>query len=394
MRFHILTRMTVFLGTCLAAGGILLAQSFPFLSSINQWSTKYLATMAADGSTLLLESLDQEKTVVRIQGPAKARGIYWLDDQGWCLVPKQQPEGDKVRRTLEVMCCGIDGKWKRIGMFDPQAAPWPGKSPEYLLPLDKQDRFIGFLSGGSAFEMDGKMSTTAIFRNIDGFMTCEQVLEYPLQEPFFQLKKVSLGPNKVVSVPRDNVKYSVVHSSLSSMPIVVGNFYAIIWRRAGYIWLFDRKSGVIRRNIKIYDGVTENSLGKSDEIDCAILGIQATRDGELLVAAREEFAVLHAMKHFDAVHTLEKANRPGGMEKIFENQQKALMANPLVIWLTVDPVTATVGPVPTPIGGPSQLLSLQLLQTFNFRFRPNNSLAFNFSEDLLFREESKGTQGN
>lgn len=135
--------------------------------------------------------------------------------------------------------------------------------------------------------------------------------------------------------------------------------------RSGWVVSFDPETGRAKGGVQLYPSATApEHRNKAKEV--AILGWRPTKDGNLLLAARTEDAVLNSRDIFQDTSKLAGLDPDGyakAMDRYFES---SLEAFPELRWLEFDPVSRHFRPIPTPRSQPEKIRSGGALRGFQF----------------------------
>ncbi len=233
------------------------------------------------------------------------------------------------------------------------------------------------VSGPECFFMGKKFSPYAIGEiNDNGFLRVTELVDLDLKEPLV----ISVPPKAGDNLPKGefNPKYSALLAMLITNPLIrYPGGLALLARRPGYIWLFDDQTGALRRSIRLFSGVTEEKLGPPHQLEWAILGCQPRPSGHLLIASRDEGAVLSAMDAYPTKKNLKYLDNAAQQKINIEQDQANLSRWPTIRWWDVDPATGTITEEQPPLNVPDRIWDLQIFHNFRFRFKPDGNLQVN-----------------
>lgn len=229
----------------------------------------------------------------------------------------------------------------------------------------------------SLFSDQDKYSPFAIAEIDDqGFLTVKSLVSLDLREPLILSVPPTGGGPKGRGV--FNPKYSALQAMTLLNPMIrYPGGLAMIAKRSGYIWFFDDQSGELKRSIKLFSGVTEEKLGPPQQLEWAILGCQPRPNGHLLVASREEEAVLNAMSAYPTQKNLKYLKDDAQQEFNYEQDAVSLKRWPRILWWDIDPKTGLISEEQPPQNVPSQIWDLRVFHNFKFRFKPDGNLLVN-----------------
>lgn len=218
--------------------------------------------------------------------------------------------------------------------------------------------------------LNGRMESMAILRrNPESGSHLEWLVFADLGEGIFlsagESATQQTTPTRVIEYEGKKYTYNLKHRlmAIDTMPlnpramveglpcIELDDGLVMVNRHYGFLWVFDEK-GAFRRRLSLFD------LGK-DETLCqirtywnherAVLGIQPTREGQVLVATRSMDAVLFARKNEPLLNADGEPERPA----LFEARRRwAWQDHPDIWWWLVDPKNGTVSRTSAPFGAP------------------------------------------
>lgn len=370
----------------LSLGIYMRAQTFPAPPAHSTWDGDILVTTSSDSSTFRIDPLTPGSASKLFKGPSGLRGALWKDGCGWGLTVRKR-DGIEGGSELTLHRYSPEGGWHMHGSMAKDRGSWDIVLPASLAPLDQADCFLGTADSGYFFKEGARYSPLAVFRLKEGKLTQDRLIELPTEKPLFQevLVQPGSGTIKPAKAARWSKDFSAISSALLPTPLVLSDYYVYPWFRSGWFWILSARNGSVRRLVKLYDSIQERDLSRSGEMEMAVLGVQPTRNGLLLVCAREETAVLGAMRAFDAQLTLDRF-KAGMADEIRKRQETALRAFPLIQWMHIEPNTGKRYEVARPLNTPGQINSLDQLEQFRFRFKPDGNLDLSFNESVVFAE--------
>lgn len=241
--------------------------------------------------------------------------------------------------------------------------------------LDGKRYFL--VSGPSFFRLNNQFSPYAIAEiNEKGFLVLKDLVDLGLKDALV----VPVIPQQGEAQTRGdwNPKYSALLGMFFLNPMIrYPGGMALVARRPGYLWLFDDQTGAVKRFVKLYSGVTEERLAPPHQLDWAILGCQPRPDGHLLMASREEAAVLAGMEAYPTKKNLKHLEDEAQQKANFEQDMANLRRWPQIRWWDLDPATGKITEEPPPQNLPDRILDVRTLQNFRFRFKADGHLLVN-----------------
>lgn len=232
------------------------------------------------------------------------------------------------------------------------------------------------VAGPGGFRQGDRYSPLAVGTiNPEGYVGLAHLLDLGLREPLLLPPAkggVQPGP------PEWNRKYASLTLLQLLYPLIrYPGGLALVARRPGYIWLLDDKSGSVKRLIKLYPGVKEERLGPPQHLDWAILGCQPRPNGHLLLASREEDAVLNAQATYPTNKTLQALGDAWQQEQNANQDTANLRRWPRILWWDLNPEDGELQPENPPVNVPGEILDIQIFHAFRFRFQADGNLLVN-----------------
>ncbi|MFN8010853.1 MAG: hypothetical protein U0P81_05560 [Holophagaceae bacterium] len=144
-----------------------------------------------------------------------------------------------------------------------------------------------------------------------------------------------------------------------------GGFPLAVLPRSGWIVVFHPETGRPRGSSQLYPS-TRSPENKNKAKEVALLGWRPSKDGELLIAARTEDAILNSRDIFQdtsKLRTMDPAAYAKAMDRYFE---ASLEAFPDLRWFEFDPESRHFRPILAPRNQPERVLSGSALRGFQF----------------------------
>jgi len=317
--------------------------------------------------TLRIESPESQGVAVsKLKGPENSLCLDFKDGAAWASV-----RGSGNNSGITYLYRSLDFKTWQIN------ATYRGENGRAFAIHHLDGKHYFLRSAISLFSDQDKCSPFAIAEIDDkGFLVLNHLINLDLKEPF-TLNTPKMGTNAKAG-GKFNPRYSALMDMIFFHPTIrYPGGLALVARRAGYIWCFDDQSGELKRSIKLFSGVTEEKLGPPQQLEWAILGCQPRPNGHLLVASREEEAVLNAMSAYPTQKDLKYLKDDAQQEFNYEQDAVSLKRWPRILWWDIDPKTGIISEEQPPQNVPSQIWDLRVFHNFKFRFKPDGNLLVN-----------------
>lgn len=151
----------------------------------------------------------------------------------------------------------------------------------------------------------------------------------------------------------------------------------------GLFWIFDAETGHLKRTARLYPGLTDRMLEGREQLMPGLLGFGVRPEGQLVLSARPEDAVLTTFK----LSPYPTAGDPQGKELLDLNHR----LNTIIDWWALDPMDGKFTMIAPPDNFPSSIRNENEFRNFNWRFKPDgrNLQLINFDE---FRGVEKNSQ--
>jgi len=223
-----------------------------------------------------------------------------------------------------------------------------------LVPLG-QGRFLGITPTPRVIHDAGRSYPFGIYRISEtGALLLERTEDLGLGKPAFQANGQRNFPFTVMSFIKGSSIQTPEHLTLVS--------------EAGVFWVFERNRGRLTRVIRLYNGLTDERLAKSN-LPCLLLGFQPSPDGNLLVSARGEGSLTD--------DSSPSKPPPGSMVPPLSTRAWAdsrVAAYPLVYWWHLDPATGQKSEVAAPETLQRLVSSAQESLDFCWRITPRGEV--------------------
>ena len=220
------------------------------------------------------------------------------------------------------------------------------------------------------FSMGGKIHPI-VTAKVDprGNLQLEGPVDLGLKEPLVSQPK---APGETAAPARG---YAWIFSMKTAPPfLTVGSRSFLCFPRAGALFEF-RDTGSIARKTWVIPGLDETRACQIDSYDWALLCVQPTRAGDLLIASRTADGVLDGRLRYPRSYTPATMGGPG-LQKLREMEVQALKAAPRIEWWTFDPESGQLYPTPPPARVPAVLKDLAHLRNFAFHLNVGGNLVF------------------
>ncbi|HOD33214.1 MAG TPA: hypothetical protein PKO12_07035 [Holophaga sp.] len=187
-----------------------------------------------------------------------------------------------------------------------------------------------------------------------------------------ELVDLGLGAWERVPATRNQWRLKAPFLALETMGLWTQAFHlpgrvVLVDRWRGLFFVFDTERGRLQRTSQVF-GLRPDQMEPEDEF--CVLGLQPRPEGTLLVATREQGALLFARKDHP---TPPVDGSPGWFRKARPAQADSLRSYPKVQWWTFHPDGAVFEAITAPEGLPSRLDSPEVLAGFRFRMGPDGS---------------------
>lgn len=318
-----------------------------------------------DSKNMRIESIEAQGSLsVQLKAPENALHMEFKDHAAWATVRGTNPRATYLYRSLNLKTWEVN-------------ASYQGESgrANAIHHLDGKRYFL--VSGPSGFYLKDKFSPYAMAEiNDKGFLVLTELINLDLKEPL--IFRVPPGANDSTPKGDFNPKYSALMAMLFETPMIrYPGGLALVARRPGYVWLFDDQTGALKRSVKLFSAVTEEKLGPPHQLEWAILGCQPRMNGHLLIASREEAAVLTALEAYPTRKNLKFLEDEAQQKVNLDLDQASLSRWPQILWWDLDPATGTITEEQPPQNVPDRIWDLEMFHNFRFRFKPDGNLLVN-----------------
>lgn len=352
--------MVLFLGLTWAP---LQAQIWPEVVSERQfWDDRNLITVSENDREVRVDGPGLPRNGRLHQLPDGFRYLAFADGAHYAMRREHGASG----RSCAIVSSTDARTWNPVGRI--------GGDVTGFVPL-RNGRYFVYVALKSL--TDGKSgSHMALFRkNERGELLQDALVAYPFSEPLCRFTG-KRGPDgkPAFAIPD---KWSVVQQTFFEPPVVVQDFICVFNRQTGWVLIFSREDGSLKRTVRVFSGVDEERIQRDgSKLEVGLLCLQATREGDLLIASRMEDAVLHSRILFASYpDRMLPGQAPFEAEKAFvPDQRNSVKAWPDLLYWRMDPETGNLQR-DSPRGLPAKAGSLEELKRFRFRMRMDNTPA-------------------
>ncbi len=268
-----------------------------------------------------------------------------------------------------------EGKWRVLaqGKWRPTAR----EQDQHPVPFELYELGNGkYLSVGSMLKGKGqrpfyiwRVSSSGDFEVTDSF-------DAGLGKPFFK--------------PDGKHQYPGLFD-LGLYPITrCGGYLVAASQASGYFWVVDSGKGNLKRVVRLFNGLSEDVVEKKAGLP-VLLGVQPTRDGDLLIASRTETAGLFGddtrFQHPDSAGTSSESWWSEFLRFHNRHADESSKAFPVVQWWHFYLGDGRLHEVATPQNVKSRIECADDLRNFNWRFKPDGNLLF--LDQMTFVEAGK-----
>lgn len=337
------------------------AQIWPEVVSERQfWDGGNLITVSANDREVRIEGPGLPKQGRLHPLPDGLRYLSFTDGTHHAMRREQGPSG----RTCAIFSSPDAKTWTPVGHI-------PGDVTGFV-PL-RNGRYFACVALRPL--TDGRSgSHMALFRQSEkGGLRLEALVAFPFSEPLCR----PTGKRNPDGQPSFTIpdKWSVVHQTFFEPPVVLQDHLCLYNRQTGWVLVFSREDGSLKRTVKVYAGVDETRIQRDgSKLEVGLLCLQATREGSLLIASRMEDAVLHSRSLFASnPDKLLPGQAPFEAEQAFiPDQRNSVKAWPDILYWRLDPETGDLRPEAPP-NLPLKIHRLEDLKRFRFRMRIDNT---------------------
>lgn len=279
-------------------------------------------------------------------------------------LPKGPTDGAKPRRTAIY-------EWYRFDLPSWQWEPEPSGRLEWAKPCSlfmiSPDRLLGVAVHAESFRFENRSYPFAIFRRgPSGDFEMEGPQEAGLEKPAFRT-------DGTWAYPWMGNLWIKALTAQSGDTFLLGTGF-------GLFWCFDQKGG-LRRMARLYKSLDEATLLKGLLWEGAVLGVQPKANGEFLVSALDEEALIRG-------HLLWKQTQaPVEGTAFLTHQDRTLThllgAVPRVDWYVFSPWDGTLREELPPSRIPSTIKSSDAYGNFNWAFKADGNLRIYSEEERL-----------
>jgi hypothetical protein len=304
------------------------------------------------------------------EAPLLGSLVFAFDAEPWLFNSQEgsDPTGDFVWSNLFRY---HEDKWQLVGTHKEPASH---HGFDLILPL-QNGRFFGVRR--SRFARSGKM-----------------------EAPFYELSLDEAGQFKVAGNLSGGIPpewFNLPGITRYFQTVFFDDVFCLVDRHPGWIWVFSRQDGALKRVVRIYEELDEASL-KKNNFTSVVLHSQPTDDGLLLISARSR----NTAGTDDLIHRVNQATagQPSVVSPPPEMGSSIRMLEPTkvadsdittafqmhseIVWWTLDPLTGTLkAMVPPPEGAPQAINSMLDFMTFEWVPIWGGGVSFTTVNDLI-----------
>ena len=279
-------------------------------------------------------------------------------------LPKRPSESGKARRTALYEWYRFDLPAWRWESEPSGRLEWPKPCSLFLL---SPDRVLGLAVHSESFRIENRSYPFAIFcRRPSGEFELEGIQEAGLEQPAFKAD--------------GSWTYSWMGQLwIKALTAQSGDTF-LLGTGFGLFWCFDQK-GSLRRMARLYKSLDEACLLKGHVWDGALLGLQPKANGEFLISALDEEALLRG----DLLWRQSKAPSEG--RAFLDHQARAMThllgAVPRVDWYVFSPWDGSLREELPPARIPTAIRSAEAYGDFNWAFKADGNLRIYSEEERL-----------
>lgn len=273
----------------------------------------------------------------------------------WCTV------GSIATQSMELLRFDLDlpgDGWIKVGVFDGK-----GGIPSLVMPLKKQNRFLGISSQGLMEVNNEHPSFIGVFRNDDGKISLESCIELPFDDisnivkgKWFNIPTPTIETTSSLNENAKNNRFWLGYADPAlltptlKLPSVSDDFIVLGAASAGVLWILDLDTGRLR-NVVNLTGLSKTDLLKISQLKHVILGTGFTPDGDLIVAARDSDLIkITVALDIDKADFYDKETKKHDLD-FFRKELKE------ICWWRINPKTGSKQRLDSPVDFPDRMPS-------------------------------------
>lgn len=319
-----------------------------------QWwdGTKLISVVGSGNRDVRIEELGREPVSVHL--PDSIRLAF--SENGEAFGFSKDP---KLGGTFNLWRTTDWRNWEKVGkVVSPQMALFD------CHPLENGKVFL--VNTFEPFQLDGQASFWAI-APLSSEPARPEALVRPTAELFTKAAAASNG--EAVFLPKEGKAAQIESLRLTRLTSLKDGF-ALVAEDLGTIYVFDPKTGALRREAHLYPEVDDLKL-EGAPLERAILCHQPLPDGDILIAARTKAAVMVGGKLYRSIPKRPDESMLEWEERCRPTWEKAISNFPEVEWYRFSPESGAFKSVQTPEGMPSFLSTWAAMTQFSFQIDLN-----------------------
>lgn len=326
-----------------------------------------LETRKANGRGLVQKSLSVPKSDDELAEITDFKdGFFWAVRES---NPQSTPDQPRIHIATLLFRSSDGFNWEHIGTLNQS---W-GKGVT-ILPLEENKFFmhLSVLRPMEGNQPPKGFSPFAVLRlnSEKKRLEISHFVEPGFEKPFYDQTK--LQAKQVASIKSYCNYPKLMVPNVLARPQHIGKHIIFPWLNAGYVSVFSANSGKFKNATAVYSGIDGKAL-RSGGFGWALLGTQPMEDGRLLIAARQEGAVLSSVQT-----RIPEGLSEHQMKDAYQRSQRQLREDlqrfPDVLWWTFDPETSHYERASAPRNFPSRLPTEQAMEQFRFRIKADGNL--------------------
>lgn len=160
----------------------------------------------------------------------------------------------------------------------------------------------------------------------------------------------------------------------------VPGYVVIASEDIGYYYVFDDKTGDLKRKVQLFTFMDEERLKHPETLIDLGLGIQPRPNGHLLIASRTEDAAEQAGRAFNQALPKDRVGDPAKVKAWIEETKPLRDLNlknfPGIAWWDLDPATGAIRAEAAPQNFPDRINDAKQLWAWNWRFKGDGNLLY------------------